>query len=219
MDAAHRALDQLCCDYSKTPPAALAPRAQRALRRLESLLAGRLEPSFRRGLLVDAGWLHMLSTCIQNDLGNRDAAWASREAALALGRETGDLHLLAWAYETPSWFALYDGRPRDALDFALEGLRSAPAGSSGWMMLKLKAAAAWARLGNAAEAERHLEAVAQALDGLPPAGAAAAPLRLRPAEAALPRGHRLHVALHAGARRRARAERDPRPGGSRRPQP
>ena len=168
MDAAHRALDQLCCDYSNTPPAALAPRAQRAQRRLESLLAGRLEPSFRRGLLVDAGWLHMLSTCIHNDLGNRDAAWASREAALALGRETGDLHLVAWAYETPSWFALYDGRPRDALDFALEGLRLAPAGSSGWLMLKLKAAAAWARLGNAAEAERHLEAVAQALDGLPP---------------------------------------------------
>jgi tetratricopeptide (TPR) repeat protein len=166
-EAAHRAVYQLCCDYSNTPPAALVPRAQRVQRRLESLLGGGLEPSLRRRLLVDAGWLQMLLTCLRNDVGSRDAAWASREAALALGRETGELHLVAWAFETPSWFALYDGRPRQALDYALAGLEVAPEGSSGWLMLRLKAASAWARLGNAAETERHLEAASRALDELP----------------------------------------------------
>jgi tetratricopeptide (TPR) repeat protein len=109
----------------------------------------------------------MLLTCLHNDLGHRDAAWSNREAALWLGRETGDGHLVAWAFETPSWFALYDGRPRRALDYALEGLEVAPAGSSGWLMLKLKAASAWARLGNVAETERQVEAAAQVLAGLP----------------------------------------------------
>jgi tetratricopeptide (TPR) repeat protein len=166
-EAAHRAVFQLCCDYSGTPPAALVPRAQRVQRRLESLLRGGLEPSLRRRLLVDAGWLQMLLSCLQNDLGSRDAAWAAREAALSLGHETGHLHLVAWAFETPSWFALFDGRPRQALDYALAGLEVAPEGSSGWLMLRLKAASAWARLGNAAETDRHLEAASRVLDGLP----------------------------------------------------
>jgi tetratricopeptide (TPR) repeat protein len=168
--SAHRTVDRLCCQYSTTPPAVLLPRAEAAARRLGAALAGRREASERRRLLVEAGWLEMLLTCLYNDLGRRESAWRSRNLALAAGRETGDHHLVAWAFETPSWFALYDGRPEVALDAALEGLRVAPHGSSGWLMLELKAASAWARLGNPSQTERHVEAAARALEGRPPPG-------------------------------------------------
>lgn len=110
----------------------------------------------------------MLLACLHNDLGQRAAAWRSRDLALALGRQTADANLVAWAFEAPSWFALFDGRPGVALEAALEGLRQAPTGSSGWLMLQMKAASAWARLGSAARTERHVEAAVDVLQALPP---------------------------------------------------
>jgi tetratricopeptide (TPR) repeat protein len=163
-------VDRLCCEYSSTPPAKLLPRAEAVARRLQALLEGRHETTLRHAVLVQAGWLQMLLTCLYNDLDRREAAWRSRDLALAVAQETGDAHLLAWAFETPSWFALYDGRPQLALEAAMEGLRVAPVGSSGWIMLEIKAACAWSRLGDASQTERHLEAAARALEDRPPPG-------------------------------------------------
>lgn len=167
LETVHEAVHRLCRDYSATPPALLVPRVQAWLRRLDALLRRRLSLRQHHRLLTDAGWLHLLLCCLHNDLGARDAAWTSRDAAFAVAQEVGDGNLLAWTFETPSWFALFDSRPRETLDYAREGLRSAPAGSSGWMMLKLKLASAWARLGVRGEAEREMEQAAAVLEGLP----------------------------------------------------
>jgi tetratricopeptide (TPR) repeat protein len=162
-----QAVHRLCCDYSTTPPVALLRPAQRELQAAGALFERRLSPSDARQLTAAAGWLHLLLTCLQNDLGRRDAAWAHRDAALRLGRRARDGNLVAWSFETPSWFALYDDRAQTALDYALEGLKEAPARSSGLVMLRLKAASAWARMGRRTEAERELEAAATALQGVP----------------------------------------------------
>jgi tetratricopeptide (TPR) repeat protein len=162
-----RVVHGLCCEYSTTPPARLVWPAQKVRQAADTLFECRLSPSDARRLTVAASWLHLLLTCLLNDLGWRGAAWAHRDAALRLGREARDANLVAWSFETPSWFALYDDRPQTALDYALEGLKEAPAGSSGLIMLRLKAASAWARMGRRTEAERELEAAAGALHSVP----------------------------------------------------
>ena len=162
-----RVVHRLCCQYSTSPPGALVCPAQRELQAAGALFERRLSPPDARRLGAAAGWLNLLLTCLENDLGRREGAWAHRDAALRLGREAGDGNLVAWSFETPSWFALYDDQPQTALDYALAGLKEAPAESSGLIMLRLKAASAWARLGRRTEAERELEAAAAAVRRVP----------------------------------------------------
>ena len=54
------------------------------------------------------GWLSLLMAALRFDLGDREAAEISRDAALSLGREADHPEIVAWAFETPAWFALAD---------------------------------------------------------------------------------------------------------------
>jgi hypothetical protein len=83
-------------------PGLLAPRVQRKLRYVRQLLAGRLTLVEHRDLVVASGWLSLLLACLRFDLGDRDAAEASRDAALQLGREGGHEEIMAWSFERSS---------------------------------------------------------------------------------------------------------------------
>jgi tetratricopeptide (TPR) repeat protein len=166
LESIERAVDRLCRDYPNTMPRLLAPRVQRKLRYIRQLLTGRLTLAEHRHLLVASGWLSLLLACLQFDLGDRDAAEASRDAALQLGREGGHEEIMAWSFELLAWFALVDGNYRDTTEFAEAGLAIAPHTSAG-VQLTVQAAKAWARIGDARGAEDAMRRSATTLARLP----------------------------------------------------
>jgi tetratricopeptide (TPR) repeat protein len=145
LESIERAVDRLCRDYPNTMPGLLAPRVQRKLRYVRQLLAGRLTLAEHRHLVVASGWLSLLLACLQFDLGDREAAEATRDAALQLGREGGHQEIMAWSFELLAWFALVDGNFRDTIDFAEAGLAIAPHTSAG-VQLTVQEAKSRARL-------------------------------------------------------------------------
>ncbi len=78
------------------------------------------------------------------DRAAREPAWSYRNAALHIAQELGHGELEAWAWETPAWFALMDGRYRDAVGFCERGQLVAPRSS---VLVALNAQEARARLG------------------------------------------------------------------------
>jgi hypothetical protein len=103
---------------------------------------------------------------LQFDLGDRDAAEASRDAALQLGREGGHEEIMAWSFELLAWFALVDGKYRDTIDFAEAGLAIAPHTSAG-VQLTVQGAKASARIGDRRAAELAMRQAATTLARLP----------------------------------------------------
>jgi tetratricopeptide (TPR) repeat protein len=139
---------------------------QRKLRYVQQLLSGRLTLAERRHLVVASGWLSLLLACLRFDLGDRDAAEASRDAALQLGKEGGHQELIAWSFELLAWFALVDGSFHDTIEHADVGLTLAPHTSAG-VQLAVQEAKAWARLGDRRGAEDAMRRAATALAKLP----------------------------------------------------
>jgi tetratricopeptide (TPR) repeat protein len=164
---AQRAVDRLRREYSSIRPSVLLPRAQRRLAQLDGFLEGRLTLAQHRELLVVRGWLSLLMAALRFDLGDREAAEISRDAALSLGREADHPEIVAWAFETPAWFALADRRLRDAIDLARAGQEVAPADRSVIVATTLQEARAWARLGAPQEAEHAIRRAEAALAKLP----------------------------------------------------
>jgi tetratricopeptide (TPR) repeat protein len=167
LEGAQQAVDRLRREYSSIRPAVLAPRAERRLVQLDGFLEGRLTLAQHRELLVARGWLSLLMAALQFDLGDREAAEISRDAALALGKEADHPEITAWAFETPAWFALADRRLRDAVDLARAGQDVAPADRSVIVATTLQEARAWARLGARQEAEHAIRRAEAALAKLP----------------------------------------------------
>jgi hypothetical protein len=147
-------------------PGLLAPRVQRKLRYIRQLLASRLTLAEHRHLVVASGWLSLLLACLHFDLGGRDAAEASRDAAFQLGREGGHEEIMAWSFELLAWFALVDGNYRDTIDFTEAGLAIAPHTSAG-VQLTVQEAKAWARVGDRRGAEEAMRQGATTLARLP----------------------------------------------------
>jgi tetratricopeptide (TPR) repeat protein len=145
----------------------MLPRAERRLAQLDGLLAGRLTLAEHRELLVARGWLSLLLAALQFDLGDHEAAELSRDEALQLGREADHPEIVAWAFETPAWFALADGRLRDAVDLARAGQEVAPANRSVIVATTLQEARAWAYLGGRREAEHAIRRAETAMAKLP----------------------------------------------------
>jgi tetratricopeptide (TPR) repeat protein len=166
LETIERAVDRLCRDYPNTMLGLLGPRVQRKLRYIRQLLAGRLTLAERRRLVVASGWLSLLLACLQFDLGDRDAAEASRDAALQPSREGGHEEIMAWSFELLAWFALVDGSYRDATEFVESGLAIAPHTSAG-VQLTVQAAKAWSRLGDRRAAEGAMRQSATTLARLP----------------------------------------------------
>jgi tetratricopeptide (TPR) repeat protein len=167
LEGAQRAVDRLRREYSSIRPAILLPRAERRLDQLDALLVAGPTLGQHRELLVARGWLSLLLAALQFDLGDREAAEMSRDAALELGREADHPEIVAWAFETPAWFALADRRLRDAVDLARAGQEIAPADRSVIVATTLQEARAWARLGGRQEAEHAIRRAQAALAKLP----------------------------------------------------
>ena len=153
-----RAVDRLRRAASSTPPEALIPAARAQRRYVGRLLESHLTPGRQRRLLAAAGWLSVLLAQLHFDAGDREAAEANRDAALRLAQQAGHAELAAWATEALAWWALVDGRYRDALDLARAAQDLVPPASTAALQLALDEAHAWTSLGDAdqaAGAHRH----------------------------------------------------------------
>ncbi len=156
IDALDRAVDRLSREYSTVPPRVLLSRVQQRLWQIDRLLGGRMSLTQHRQLIDAAGWLHILLSVLHYDIGDREAAEASRDAALRFGQESGDAEVQGWAFEAPAYFALFDGRARDAIDLCVAGREVAPPSSSVFVALSMQEARGWGRLGDQRSAEQAL---------------------------------------------------------------
>jgi Helix-turn-helix domain len=153
------------------PPESLLPAVRAQRRYVGTLLDGRLTVAQRRRLLAAAGWLSVVLARLHFEAGERDAAEASRDAALRLARQAGNAELVAWALEAGAWWALVDGRLREAVELARAGQDRAPPASAAAVQLALHEAQAWRQLGDRDEAEgalRHAALLRGMLPGGPP---------------------------------------------------
>jgi len=164
-----RAVERLRGAAASAPPGSLLPAVRAQRRYVGTLLDGRLTVAQRRRLLAAAGWLSVVLARLHFEAGERDAAEASREAALRLARQAGNAELVAWVLEAGVWWALVDGRFREAVELARAGQDRAPPASSAAVQLALHEAQAWRRLGDREEAEGALRQAAL-LRGMLPGG-------------------------------------------------
>jgi transcriptional regulator with XRE-family HTH domain len=164
-----RTVQRLRGAAASAPPGSLLPAVRAQRRYLATLLGGRLTVAQRRRLLVAAGWLSVVLARLHFEAGERDAAEASREAALRLARQAGNAELVAWALEAGAWWALVDGRFREAVELARAGQDRAPPASAAAVQLALHEAQAWRRLGDRQEADGALRQAAL-LRGMLPGG-------------------------------------------------
>jgi transcriptional regulator with XRE-family HTH domain len=166
-----RAVQRLRGAAGSAPPGSLLPAVRAQRRYVATLLGGRLTVAQRRRLLAAAGWLSVVLARLHFEVGERDAAEASREAALRLARQAGNAELVAWAVEAGAWWALVEGRFREAVELARAGQDRAPPASAAAVQLALHEAQAWRRLGDREEADGALRQAALLrgmLPGRPP---------------------------------------------------
>ncbi len=166
LETIDRTVDRFCRAYPSASPRLLIPDVGVRLGDLSRLLRGRVTLTQHRALLVAGGWLATLLACLQFDLGDREAAEASRDAAYQLAKEGGHQELMAWTFELLAWFALVDGRYRDTVDLAQAGRELAPNTSAG-VQLAVQEAKAWSRLRDRRGADAALAHAETVLSRLP----------------------------------------------------
>ena len=159
-------VDRYCRDYPVTTPALLEVRVQRQLHEVKNILGRKVTLTQHRHLLVAGGWLSMLLACLQFDMGDRETAEETRDAAFQLGKEVEHQEIMAWSHELMAWFALVEGRYEETIDHARTGLLLAPNTSAG-VQLAVQEAKGWSRLGDQDEAEQAMRRGATALAKLP----------------------------------------------------
>ncbi|MGW4366433.1 XRE family transcriptional regulator [Nocardia takedensis] len=165
LDAIRITAERLCCEYSFADPHDLHTEGTAWLRRITSLLDGRLTLAQHREILVMAGWVALLVGCVDYDLGRRTSAEATRRAAWSLGTESGNPEIVGWAAEMASWFALTQGNYRGAI----EAVDTAPADCADLgvgVQLAAQRAKAFARLGESVQAQAALDQGRAILDRL-----------------------------------------------------
>ncbi|GAA1680926.1 hypothetical protein GCM10009765_32620 [Fodinicola feengrottensis] len=159
-------VDRLCSAYRSSDPVSLRQEARDWLRRLTALLESRLSLTQHREILVQAGWLALLVSCLENDLCMSGAAEATRRAALSLGDEAAHPEIVGWAYEIAAWQSLTAGDYRAVLATADRGL-SATQTSGAAVQLHGQRAKAFGRLGDADGVRQALEASRRLIESLP----------------------------------------------------
>ncbi|MBY8860496.1 XRE family transcriptional regulator [Nocardia sp. CA2R105] len=147
LDAIRITAERLCCEYPCSDPRTLHAEGTAWLRRITSLLDGRLTLAQHREVLVLAGWVALLVGCLDYDLGRRTEAEATRRAALSLGQEADHVEIVGWGAEMAAWFALTQGNYRGAIDAAGAALASTQQLAVG-VQLAAQQAKGWARLGD-----------------------------------------------------------------------
>ncbi|WP_245572461.1 helix-turn-helix domain-containing protein [Actinokineospora enzanensis] len=148
--------EDLCCEYAWREPTQLKADARRCLRGISNLLAGACTLGEHRELLVVAGWLLLLTGCVEYDIGNHRQAELDRAAAFWLGEETGHGEIVAWAFEMSAWFALTQGRLDGVAPTCAAGTNAAPHASVA-VQLQAQAAKAAARMGQREQVMRILD--------------------------------------------------------------
>lgn len=158
--------DQLCCEYPYMPSAQLLLEGRQWLRRITALLDRNLNLNQHREVLSLAGLIALLIGCVENDMGQRRAAEATRRSALSLGTEANDLRIIGWAHEMSAWFSLTDGDYRGVVAAADAGVEAAGQRDVSVQLMAQKAKAL-ARTGQNTNLQITLDAGRQLLEGLP----------------------------------------------------
>lgn len=159
--------ERLACEYSHTPSDQLHVEGQSWLRRLLTLLDRRLTLAQHREVLALAGNVSLLVGCLEYDMGQRQPAEATRQAALSLGLEAGEGNVVGWAHEMRAWYALTQGHYRAAIAAADAGLAAASPTHSVVVQLAAHRAKAWARMGDRRQVELSLDRGRDLLEALP----------------------------------------------------
>lgn len=166
VESLQEAAELLCRAYPTASAGELRTRTKQRLRYIYRLLSGRLTLAQHRELLVTAGWLALLLSCVHYDLGEREQAEAARQAAQQMGQQAGHGEIVAWSYEVAAWFALTEGRYRDVIDYARAGQEHAGL-TNATIQLVLQQARGQARLGDRRAVHSGLDHGAKLLEQLP----------------------------------------------------
>jgi transcriptional regulator with XRE-family HTH domain len=166
LEALRITVDRLCSEYPHMPSAQLLQEGRQWLRQITTTISsGRPTLSQHRELMVLGGWLALLVGCVENDMGERRTAEATRRAALSIGNEAGAAEISGWAHEMLAWFRLTDGDQRGVIAAAKGGLELAPhAGVA--VQLYAQQAKAYARVGDRRAVEVALDAGRRQLEGM-----------------------------------------------------
>lgn len=163
LDALRITADRLCSEYPYMPSEQLRLEGTQWLRRVASLQGSRMTLSQHRELLTLAGWLALLVGCVEYDMGHKQAAEATRKAALSLGNEAENGEIQGWAYEMRAWFSLTMGDFRGVIAASRGGAQVA-GNHSVAVQLAGQEAKAWARMGDRRQTELALERGRQLLE-------------------------------------------------------
>ncbi|MFE4669513.1 XRE family transcriptional regulator [Streptomyces sp. NPDC056716] len=150
----------LASDYLTADPVPLFVRTRTLRDQVFALLEGQQYPRQSADLYQAAGYLCGLLAWMSSDLGHlRDADTQGRTAWLC-AELSGHNDLRAWVLSTRSKVAFWDGRLRDAINYARHGATYRPTGTVS-VLLACQEADAWSGLGAEDEA---LAALARARD-------------------------------------------------------
>ncbi|MFJ6729973.1 XRE family transcriptional regulator [Streptomyces sp. NPDC091281] len=156
----------LASDYLVADPIPLFVRTRVLRDRVFALLEGHQYPRQSADLYTAAGYLCGLLAWMSSDLGHLRNADTQGRTAWLCAELSGQNTLRAWVLSTRSKVAFWDGRLRDAINYARLGATCRPSGTVG-VLLACQEADAWSRLGAEAEA---LGALARADDARVAAG-------------------------------------------------
>jgi len=166
LDALRITADRLCCEYAYMPADQLLVEGKAWLGRVVGLQHQRVSLAQHREIVALAGKLALLVGCVEYDSGRPRDAEATRQAALMLGQEAGELSVQGWAHEMRAWFSLTRGDYRGVIASAEAGIAVAP-NESVAAQLYAQQAKAWARLGDRSQTEVALDKGRQLLERLP----------------------------------------------------
>ncbi|MFF3127853.1 XRE family transcriptional regulator [Streptomyces sp. NPDC057908] len=166
LDALRITADRLCCEYAYMPANQLLIEGKAWLARVVGLQHQRVSLAQHREIIALAGKLSLLVGCVEYDSGRPRDAEATRQAALMLGQESGELSVQGWAHEMRAWFSLTRGDYRGVIAAAEAGIAVAP-NESVAAQLYAQQAKAWARLGDRSQTEVTLDKGRQLLERLP----------------------------------------------------
>lgn len=150
LESLESAVVEMCCEYAYRDAFELRAEAIDWINRIGQLLRRPVGLKAHEQLLASAGWLSLLIGCLEYDLGMRTAAESTRRAAQSMAIESGHNEIHAWAYEMESWFALTQGRFKNAVKAARTGQDIAE-NASVHVQLLSQEAKALARLGEGSE--------------------------------------------------------------------
>jgi hypothetical protein len=166
LDALRIMADRLCSEYPYMPPDQLLTEGRAWLRRITALQGQRVTLKQHREILILAGWVALLVGCVEHDMGNRQAAETTRQAALSLGVDADHGDIMGWAHEIRAWINLTSGDYNGVIAAARAGTEVTPH-SSVAVQLAAQEAKAWARIGDRRQTEVALDRGRRLLDSMP----------------------------------------------------